>query len=85
MKSITNDGNGDPAGVAEGRDAGVGSGAEYVSVFPCGRFAKMTTANLRAKILDFSGFDSSIILISRGGILTSIGIFLEILSRIILV
>ena len=31
------------------------------------------TANLRAKILDFGGFDSSGVLNSRGGILMSIG------------
>ena len=30
--------------------------------------------NLRTKILDFRGFDSSRILILRGGILTSIGV-----------
>ena len=35
------------------------------------------TANLRTKILDFRGFDSSIILMSRGGILMSIGHFPE--------
>ena len=33
------------------------------------------TANLRTEILDFGGFDSSIILIMRGGILMSIGNF----------
>ena len=42
-------------------------------------------ANLRTKILDFRGFDSSRILSLRGGILTSIGNFLESLSRGILV
>ena len=31
----------------------------------------MITANLRTKILDFRGFDSSTILILRGGILMS--------------
>ena len=36
------------------------------------------TANLCTKILDFRGFDSSRILISRGGILMSIGDFPEI-------
>ena len=36
------------------------------------------TANLRTKILDFRGFDSSIILISMGGIPRPIGIFPEI-------
>ena len=39
------------------------------------------TANLRTKILDFRGFDSSIILTLRGGILMSIGNTLEILSQ----
>ena len=43
-----------------------------------------STASLRSKILNFRGFDSSIILILRGGILTSIGDFLESLSQIIL-
>ena len=43
------------------------------------------TANLRTKILDFRGFDSSRSLILRGGILVSIGDFvLENLSRRIL-
>ena len=40
-----------------------------------------TLANLRAKILDFRGFDSNIILIQRGVILMSIGDFPENLSR----
>ena len=35
--------------------------------------ADLGTANLRAKILDFRGYDSSRILFSRGGILMSIG------------
>ena len=43
------------------------------------------TANLRTSIMDFRGFDSSIILILRGGILMSIGDFLEDLSQAILV
>ena len=38
------------------------------------------TANLRTKIMDFRGFDSSRILSSRGGILMSIGNSLEMLS-----
>ena len=42
------------------------------------------TANLRAKILDFRGFDSSRILSSRGGILMSIGNFREMSSQAIL-
>ena len=44
-----------------------------------------STANLRADILDFRGFDSSIILILRGGILMSMGDFPESLSQAILV
>ena len=43
------------------------------------------TANLRSKILDFGGFDSSIILILRRGILMSKGNFPESLSQAILV
>ena len=39
------------------------------------------TANLRTKILDFRGFDSSIILMLRGGILMSTGNFPESLSQ----
>ena len=42
-------------------------------------------ASLPTKILDFRGFDSSIILILRGGILMSIGISSESLSQQILV
>ena len=41
----------------------------------------LATANLRTKILEFSGFDSSINLNSRGGILMSIGNSPEILSQ----
>ena len=37
-----------------------------------------TSASLRAKILDFRGFDSSRILNLRGGILMSIGSFPEL-------
>ena len=46
---------------------------------------KVIAANLRTKILDFRGFDSSRILILRDGILVSIGNLQEILSRRILV
>ena len=42
------------------------------------------TANLRTKILDFRGFDSSKILSSRGGILRPIGNFPESSSQAIL-
>ena len=43
------------------------------------------TANLPTKILDFRGFESSIISISRGGIIMSTGDFPESLSQAILV
>ena len=43
------------------------------------------TPNLRTKILDFRGSDSSRILISRGGILMSIGDFPESLSQAMVV
>ena len=43
------------------------------------------TANLRAMILDFRGFDSSRILNSRGGIVRSIGHFPDSLSQAVLV
>ena len=42
------------------------------------------TANLRTKILDFGGFDSSRILMLRGGMFMSIGKLLQVLSRRIL-
>ena len=49
------------------------------------RRGQMCTANLRTKILDFRGFDSSrFILILRGGILRPIGHFPEIQSQRIL-
>ena len=40
-------------------------------------WAAWLTANLRTNMMDFRGFDSSIILILRGGILMSIGYFPE--------
>ena len=43
------------------------------------------TPNLRTKILDFRGFDSSRILIVRGGIPRPIGNFTESMSQAILV
>ena len=43
------------------------------------------TPNLPTSIVEFRGFDSSIILILRGGILMSIGDFPEMLSQAILV
>ena len=43
------------------------------------------TANLRTKILDLGGFDSSILLILRGGIIMSIESSPDILSQRILV
>ena len=45
----------------------------------------MCTANPRTNIVDFRGFDSSIILIKRGGILRPIGDFLESSSQAMLV
>ena len=47
--------------------------------------SRCRTANLRTKILDFIGFDSSIILILMGGILMSIGNLPEALIQQILV
>ena len=44
----------------------------YIYIYPA---CSKPTANLRAKILDFKGFDSSIILISKGGIFMSKGEF----------
>ena len=43
------------------------------------------TPNLPTNIVDFGGFDSSIMLFLRGGILMSIGNFPESLSRAMLV
>ena len=42
---------------------------------------RLTTANLRTKILDFRGFDSSKILRLSGGIPRPLGSFLEIMSQ----
>ena len=47
--------------------------------------AQPYTPNLRTNIMDFRGFDSSMIIILRGGILMPIGDFLEDLSQAILV
>ena len=44
---------------------------------------RTATANLRTNIVDFRGFDSSIILILRGGILMSVGDFPESFSQAI--
>ena len=46
---------------------------------------RLTTANLRTEILDFRGFDSSRLLILRGGIPWPIGNYQESLSQRILV
>ena len=43
------------------------------------------TPNLPTNIVDFRGFDSSIVLIQRGGILMSIGNLPESLSQAMLV
>ena len=48
-------------------------------------FRHTHTANLPTNIMDFRGFDSSIIFILGGGILMSIGDFPESLSQAILV
>ena len=48
-------------------------------------YGSSDTANLRTRILDFSGFDSSITLILRGGISRPIGNDPEMLSQGILV
>ena len=45
----------------------------------------LSTANFRTYIMEFRGFDSSIILILRGGILMSRSDILESLSQAILV
>ena len=64
-----------------------GSGSKTGSrVWNCGLLKgqfnwNQLTANLRTKILDLRGFDSSILLILRAGILTSRGIFPESLSQ----
>ena len=47
--------------------------------------AKCCTTNLPTKIMDFRGFDSSIIFILRGGIPRPIGNFPESLGQAILV
>ena len=49
------------------------------------RIGEVMTVNLRTKILDFRGFDSSIISMLRGGILMPTGNFPESLSQAILV
>ena len=49
-----------------------------------GHGATSYTANFRTRILDFRGLDSSIVLISRGGIPRPIGNFPESLTRGIL-
>ena len=53
----------------------------FMDVRKSGATAVWNTANLRTKILDFRGFDSSIILSVRGGIPRPIGNFPESLSR----
>ena len=46
-----------------------------------GLHARAGTANLLTKTLDFRGFDSSVMLMSRGGIPRSIGKFPEVSSQ----
>ena len=57
------------------------AGFPHVRVIPFG----VSTANLPTNIVDFGGFDSSIISIIMGGILMSTGDFSESLSQAILV
>ena len=54
-------------------------GSEATAWHPSG-----SAANLPTKILDFRGFDSSIVLILRGGTLMSIGSSSEVLSQRVL-
>ena len=63
---------------------------QWVTLHPTARHCAAprfcgSTANLRTKVLDFRGFDSSRNLISRGGIIMSIGNSQEVLSQLILV
>ena len=69
------------ASVKQARNTDIGSESSYNHSCKHNGY----TANLRAKILDFRGFDSSRILILRGGILMSIGNVPESLSQRILV
>ena len=57
----------------------------FNSIPPTSPCLRSVMANLRTMILDFRGFDSSIILGLRGGILMPIGNLPEILSQRILV
>ena len=57
----------------------------YISITIIMHFRARGAADLRTKITDFRGFDSSRILILRGGILMSIGNSPEMLSQQILV
>ena len=54
----------------------------YIYIYTC---TYTCTANLRTNIVDFRGFDSNVILMSRGGILMSIGNLPESLSQAMLV
>ena len=58
----------------------------YVCIYPtpASTADPPATANLRTKILDFRGFDSSRILMLRGGFLVSMGIVQDFLSQQIL-
>ena len=59
-------------------------GAASCHVELCHAVFRYFAANLRIKILDFRGLDSRIVLISRGGILVSIGRCPEIMCQQIL-
>ena len=54
----------------------------YIYIYPR---VRRPTANLRTKTPSFRGSDPRIVLISRGGILMSMGMFPESLSQAILV
>ena len=62
-----------------------GGGEEEPEAFAPPHDLRLFAANLPTKIQDFRGFDSSIILTLRGGILMSIGNSPDILSQLILV
>ena len=51
----------------------------------CTQIPRHNTPNPPTNIVDFGGFDSSVVLILRGGILMSIGDFPEVLSQAMLV
>ena len=56
----------------------------YIYIYITRVFWSSDTANLPNEVMDFRGFDASIVLIFRGGILLSIGNFPESLGQAIL-